>query len=176
VQEGWVNKDEMLDIQGRTRQRQLELAEKLGVEVFPNAGGGCLLTDSSFSKRLRDLVEHNTLENSEIHLLKYGRHFRINDEVKLLVGRTMQDNEGLSKYAGERIVLKAKNVKGPLGIISCNNQPNDEILKLACSIFLNYCNKAETEDVVLYGKNFELENEISVCKMKPADYEQYWIK
>ncbi|PID28712.1 MAG: tRNA (5-methylaminomethyl-2-thiouridylate)-methyltransferase [Candidatus Cloacimonadota bacterium] len=172
---GWVNKNEMLDIQGRSRHRQLELAEKFNVKVFPSAGGGCLLTDNNFSRRMRDLLEHDFSEKSEISLLKYGRHFRLNKDTKLLVGRTKSDNEGLSELAGERIVLKAKNVTGPLGIISSESDISKETAELAGAIFLSYCGKAKNTDEVLFGKNFALENEMKVTKMKSEQYDCYRI-
>ena len=41
--EGRVDRNQLLDIQGRSRRRQEELANEWGVKVYPAPGGGCLL-------------------------------------------------------------------------------------------------------------------------------------
>jgi len=41
ITQGWVDKDDMLDISGRGRNRQLELAKELGIKNFPSPAGGC---------------------------------------------------------------------------------------------------------------------------------------
>jgi tRNA U34 2-thiouridine synthase MnmA/TrmU len=98
-QNGWVNRDHLLDIAGRSRKRQMQLAKDLGITGYPPPAGGCLLTDRAFSKRLRDLLDHKeTCSEEEMHLLKYGRHFRINSQTKLIVGRTEDDNKNILKY------------------------------------------------------------------------------
>jgi len=51
--EGWVNRSLLLDIQGRSRQRQLDLAQTLGINDYPMPAGGCLLTDISVTRRLQ---------------------------------------------------------------------------------------------------------------------------
>ncbi|NSW76717.1 MAG: tRNA 4-thiouridine(8) synthase ThiI, partial [Candidatus Atribacteria bacterium] len=56
--EGWVKREELLDLSGRGRERQLKLAEEWGIRSFPPPAGGCLLTEPNFSRRLRDLRQH----------------------------------------------------------------------------------------------------------------------
>ncbi|MBC8764515.1 argininosuccinate synthase domain-containing protein, partial [Campylobacter jejuni] len=48
--EGWVDREKLEGISGRSRKRQLELAAKFGLEDFESPGGGCLLTLDSFAK------------------------------------------------------------------------------------------------------------------------------
>jgi len=125
--EGLINRELLLDINGRGRKEQIELAEKLGIKDYPVPAGGCLLTDKNFSIRLKDLFKHqeNYTEN-ELHLLKYGRHFRIGDKVKIIVGRTKQDNENILKhYNSEKdLLFKVKNFPGPLVLIPGLMQEN----------------------------------------------------
>ena len=53
----WVKRDKLLNIGGRSRRPQMALAQKFGMEDYPNASGGCLLTDPRFSERLKELME-----------------------------------------------------------------------------------------------------------------------
>jgi len=75
---GWIDRSSMLDIQGRRRVRQIALAKKYKI-TYPTPGGGCVLTDKMFSKRLIGLLEYKQDKQpgaAEIELLKLGRHFR----------------------------------------------------------------------------------------------------
>jgi tRNA U34 2-thiouridine synthase MnmA/TrmU len=97
--EGLVNRELLLDIEGRSRKRQIQLAKKFGITEYPTPAGGCLLTDQGYTNRLKDLFNHQRdCTEAELHLLKYGRHFRLNPEAKLIVGRTQKDNEKILKY------------------------------------------------------------------------------
>ncbi len=49
-QAGLVDRERLLDLQGKSRKPQIALAEKFGVREYPNPAGGCLLTDKSFSR------------------------------------------------------------------------------------------------------------------------------
>jgi len=44
--EGWVDRDKLEGIQGRSRDRQMELVEEFGITDYESPGGGCLLTDA----------------------------------------------------------------------------------------------------------------------------------
>lgn len=43
--EGLVDRDRLLDITGRSRKRQIDLAQQFGITNYPAPAGGCLLTD-----------------------------------------------------------------------------------------------------------------------------------
>ena len=89
-QEGWVNRDQLFDISGRSRRRQIELAAQFGITEFAQpAGGCCMLVEESFSRRLVDFLTHNppeALNLEEVALLSVGRHFRLYDGTKAIVG------------------------------------------------------------------------------------------
>ncbi|MDP2736973.1 MAG: 7-cyano-7-deazaguanine synthase, partial [bacterium] len=46
--QGKLIRNRLLDISGRSRQRQLELVKKYGIKEYASPGGGCLLTDPEF--------------------------------------------------------------------------------------------------------------------------------
>lgn len=107
--EGWIDREKLLDINGRSRQRQLDMAKEIGLKDFESPGGGCLLTEIQFSNRLKDFVDNDKLEIDDINTLKAGRHLRLPDGAKLIIGRDKDDNEKLKntksdKYYSARIV------------------------------------------------------------------------
>ena len=111
---GIVDRNKLLDISGRSRKRQIELAKKFGFK-YASPAGGCILTDMNFAKKLKDLFAHSkkiTLEDIEV--LKIGRHFRIND-CKIIIGRNKEENDFLMKLKG--IKIEPVNFKGPVALI-----------------------------------------------------------
>jgi tRNA-specific 2-thiouridylase len=100
VAEGWIDENGLLDIQGRNRSRQIALMKQYGIENYPTPGGGCLLTDPSYSKRLRILAEDGYLEKEYdqlYSLLKQTRFFRLEKGKYLFVGRDDPTNQILEK-------------------------------------------------------------------------------
>jgi len=117
--EGKVDRQRLLDIQGRGRKRQMALADEYGISFYPAPGGGCLLTDPAFSERLRDLLRTCPDPSiRDIELLKLGRHLRISRDVKIAVGRNREENEAILGITHENdIILSVRNVPGPVVII-----------------------------------------------------------
>jgi tRNA U34 2-thiouridine synthase MnmA/TrmU len=104
--EGWVDREKLLGIRGRSRRAQYQLAEQLGVTVFSSPAGGCLLTDPGFSARMRDLLEAAPdFDTNDVELLKLGRHFRLSPDCKAVVGRDQEDNTRIEALAREGDVL-----------------------------------------------------------------------
>jgi len=117
--EGWVDREKLLNFQGRSRKPQIELAEHYGIHDYPCPAGGCLLTDPGFAKRMKDLMLHQTdFSLNDVHLLKMGRHFRFSDGVKLVVGRNEEENQKIETFAQEKdILLKVSNFPGPVSLL-----------------------------------------------------------
>ncbi len=104
--EGWVPREKLLGIRGRSRRAQYELARRLGVTEFSAPAGGCLLTDPGFSARLGELMEHDPeFDENDIELLKFGRHFRLSPGAKAAVGRDQEDNQCVQELARAGDVL-----------------------------------------------------------------------
>jgi tRNA-specific 2-thiouridylase len=94
---GWVDREKLLGVEGRSRVIQLSLAAKYGFTEYESPGGGCLLTEATMAKKIRDIVNHGDFKVEDIDLLKFGRHFRLPDGAKLVMGRNKDDNEELKK-------------------------------------------------------------------------------
>lgn len=114
-EKGWVKREELMDLSGRSRKPQMELAKSLNIIKYPSPGGGCLLTEEVFSRRLRDLMSSNPLfEIRDIELLKTGRHFRIGPRTKVIIGRKEDENEAIASLAGkEDLLITTPSVPGP---------------------------------------------------------------
>ena len=134
--EGWVDREKLLGISGRSREIQLAMAKEIGLKDYESPGGGCLLTDENFSNKLREFIKYDKLESGDINILKFGRHFRLDDGAKLIVGRNQDDNAGLEKIDNDKFIPIKLPIAGPFSLISKNATKED--LKLGAKIAITY--------------------------------------
>jgi tRNA U34 2-thiouridine synthase MnmA/TrmU len=146
--QGLVKREKLGDIKGRSRRGQLQLAKKYDIADPPNAAGGCLLTDPAFSKRVRDLYDYSkdTLPDmNDVEMLKIGRHFRLSENTKLIVGRNKMENEILmSLKLDNDIIIEVSNHVGPTCILRTKKQSEKEI-EIAASTALRYSDSPKDE-------------------------------
>jgi len=143
---GWVDRDKLLDISGRDRKKQLELAKKYGLEDFESPSGGCLLTDINFAKRLRDYSNNLQLTPDEIDILKVGRHINY-EGYKIIISRNKDENPILKEYQGDKFLkMFTKGFPGPVGLIQTNAP--EEIRKKAANFMISYT-KFEEGDIII---------------------------
>lgn len=136
--EGVVDRERLLDIQGRGRHRQYELAKKWGITDIPQPSGGCLLTDPGYSARLRDLWSHDPQAGArDVNLLRVGRHFRPGPRCKIIVGRDENENRMLSAFVdpGDTLVMLC-DFEGPVTMVRGEYGMGE--LELAASITGRY--------------------------------------
>ena len=167
---GLIKRENLGMIKGRTRRAQLDMAKKYGIENPPNAGGGCLLTDPTFGLRAKDLFEHvETPTINDIDLLKIGRHFRLDEETKLVVGRNKDENEMIKAIAlPNDILFEARDHMGPVSIL--RGKTADKHIEFASSVTLRYSDAPKSEDgQVSINKNSQTEG----IMVKPAEEESY---
>lgn len=173
---GLVKKEVLLNISGRSRKPQIDLAMKFGIADYPTPGGGCLLTDKIFSVRLKDLFKHReTCSEKELHLLKHGRHFRLNENIKIIVGRTQKDNENILKYYNPATdtIIKVKDFPGPTTLIP--HTDNMEVIVPAASICAGYSKSKGTMPVDVSIKTPSSQEIIKAQKIPPSDVRHLMI-
>lgn len=136
---GLVDRDLLEGISGRSRKRQMELAEEFGLEDYPSPASGCLLTNEGYSNRLRDLVQHTPkLTFNDLNLLRLGRHFRLDFDTKAIVGRNENENNAIENYAQEgHYLLEAPDLGSPMTLVV--GSTTDENLMKASMITGRYC-------------------------------------
>ncbi len=154
IREGLLKKEDMLSLSGRSRKPQLELAKKFRLPSIPSSGGGCLLTDKGYCKRLQDLIDFKMLDLESIKFLPRGRHFRIDKDTKLILGKNQGDNNFLAKVGKEKMGIIAKKTASPLGVILSKQEIDIATIKLCGAILLKYCPKVaeKQEHPIGYGK------------------------
>jgi tRNA U34 2-thiouridine synthase MnmA/TrmU len=156
--EGWVIREKLLGISGRSRKPQMALAAEKDIRDYPCPAGGCLLTDKHFSERMRDYLKFiNQPSIRDIPLLRVGRHFRLSNGDKLIVARNEQECKSLKNlfrekdhlltpvdFPGPVLILQGRSVKAAVekmlyytkpvyrknARINCRHQGNNQILSL----------------------------------------------
>jgi tRNA U34 2-thiouridine synthase MnmA/TrmU len=174
--EGLVAREALHGFSGRGRKAQMALAEELGITDYPQpAGGCCFLTDHNYARRFRDLMDHKprgSVTADDLDMLKVGRHFRISDTAKAVVGRDKAENEYLEKYTGGRWTFLVHGFEGPLTL--CEGEPGEEEIRYAAALTARYSGgKSEPElRVKLKGPGGD-EEEITVAPLE-EDLVEKW--
>jgi tRNA U34 2-thiouridine synthase MnmA/TrmU len=115
--QGLVDRGRLLDISGRGRKRQMKLAEEFGFS-YRNPGGGCLLTEPNYTRRLKVLMEiPGMLTARNSRLIRHGRFFRLSGDTVALVGRSQEDNEALESLVVDEMTFALEDVPGPTGVL-----------------------------------------------------------
>ncbi|MHA2001271.1 MAG: hypothetical protein ACTSVU_04180 [Promethearchaeota archaeon] len=145
-QEGIINREKLLGIQGRRRNIQVELGKNYNLIEQYCASGGCRLTDKNFANRLRDYFKFNEdPKMSEMKYLRIGRHFRY-DNTKIIVGKDQTENLQLSRWAKENdVVLTIKDIMGPTVLIQSPECIKE--LEFAAQLAYRYANPEENKPV-----------------------------
>ena len=179
--EGKVDRQKLLDIQGRGRKRQIEMARRYGITDYSTPAGGCLLTDPMFSKRLRDLFEHHRdFRVRDIELLKFGRHFRSSKTTKIIVGRDSIDNQAIQRlYEEGDILIHMTHFPGPTVLVPYGGDEKTCYHAAAiCAYYSDAPKDVESTVTCKVGKNTTLitTKEVgSIFKIEPALIEQWMI-
>jgi tRNA-uridine 2-sulfurtransferase len=124
-----VNREKLLSISGRGRKVQLELAREFGIMGYSAPAGGCLLTEITYSRRLKDLFD----DGSELSLpilesLKIGRHIRIRSGLKVVVARDEKENNLLETIGLAGPKFSPVDFPGPVAVAIGDPTPEENIL------------------------------------------------
>lgn len=137
--EGWVDREKLLGLSGRDRKPQLALAKKFGFSDFASPGGGCLLTVEGFANKIKDFIKFDPdMSLKDMQMLKFGRHLRLKNGAKMVIGRDESDNERLLELKNPKFarIEFGDDIVGATSFI--NLDANDEDLKFAVRLALAY--------------------------------------
>lgn len=158
---GLVDREKLLNIQGRSRKIQMELAEEWGIKEYPSPAGGCKLTEPNYSVRLKELLSHNqNPEERELALLRIGRHFRITPKAKIISTRTQDEGEMIKELLKEGdTILLVQDFNGSMVVII--GEASDEAIYAAAKIAIRYSKgKDEPKATVRYSEFGNKEHKI----------------
>jgi len=147
---GWIKREGLLDIRGRSRKRQIELAKSFGLSDYPCPAGGCLLTDREFAAKLRDLFKYKRDTCvKDISLLKLGRHFRLGSN-KIVVGRNERENKLLLRLkAPGDYYFEVPDCGSPITILQ--GRKSSEAIRAAAALTARYSDAKEESVRVACG-------------------------
>lgn len=170
---GLIDRSRLLSLQGRSRRGHLAVAARFGITDRPAVTGGCCLAEPNFASRLRDLRLHGGAEDLDaIRLLFHGRHFRLGDDVKLIVGRDQADNEALERLLPRGyLLLHASEGNGPTCLL--NATAGDEQVRLAASLCAHYVKAAARGPVRITVRmpDGSRHEEHTASRADPAEFE-----
>ena len=173
--EDWVDREKLLDISGRDRKPQLALAKEFGFEDFATPGGGCLLTIESFAVKIKDYLNFDKeMRDIDVTWLKLGRHLRLPDGAKMIIGRDESDNNALLAHPNDKFdqvnFKESDDIVGAVSFISKNASKADK--ELAARLALAYT-KASREN------KFEVSIDSEKFSITPEDKslaQNYFVK
>jgi len=141
---GIVDRSKLLNISGRGRKKQMELAEKFDIK-YPSPGGGCFLCEKQPALRLKKLLENNLITEKTLPLTMIGRHF------------AFENNSGKTVW-----LVVARNEKESKIIIGFKNHIKDNHGKPAIYYTIKSENDSEQHlDEATYKKVLELQDAYS---------------
>lgn len=123
---GLIDRGRLLSIRGRSRRVQLAEARSRGIDQYSCPGGGCLLTDPVVARRLKDLFRYcHDYTMVDARLLTFGRHFRLHEKLKTIVGRNQEENDRLLQTASHLPYMELIDLPGPLMLMRGELRPGD---------------------------------------------------
>ena len=152
-EKGWVDRNRLLSIKGRSRKQLKQIAEEQGIE-YRCASGGCKLTDPQFAKRIKESFEHNEDSLDEIYLLRYGRHFRLKNNRKIVVGRNEIENKIIKNIAKENeLLFEVQDYGSPIAVLK--NSISKEDIDITASLCARYSDgrNIQSVNVKVWSKN-----------------------
>nr|MDO8082115.1 hypothetical protein [Candidatus Freyarchaeota archaeon] len=170
---GWVDRNQLLDIRGRSRKPQIAMAKKLEITDYPCPSGGCLLTYKEFANKVKDLFKHKKrVTLKDVELLKVGRHFRL-DENKLIVGRNKAENETLLRMKNKTDYLfEVPDCGSPITILQ--DKKLKKAIEFAARLTAAYSDAEGDKVLVKYGK-LKPSRKITVTPMSEQEISKFRI-
>ena len=143
--EGLIDREKLFGFQGRGRKEQMALAEQYGIRDYPTPAGGCPLTEIEFMPKVVDLFQHGAYDDDDIRLLSLRRHFRINPETRVILGRDQYEGEYLIAHQKPGDVrLEPVDFPGPVVLV--RGMIDEDAVRTAAGLLVYYSKKRGTAE------------------------------
>lgn len=146
--EGWVDREMMMAIEGRSRKPQMQLAAEIGVNDYPCPAGGCLLCDKNFAARLGRLLEekpHPAIP--EIQSLRLGRLIYSSEGKRIMIPRNEDETKRLAALArAGDLLMSVDDFTGPTAVIK-GDDIGEATLQEAAALTARYGAAREEKNV-----------------------------
>ncbi|WP_134043445.1 7-cyano-7-deazaguanine synthase [Helicobacter pullorum] len=165
-QKGWIDRERLLDIHGRGRERQLKMVEEYGIKNYAKPGGGCLLTDTSIANKIKDLQSHREIVFEDMEMVKYGRYFILPNGGRCVIARNEEENQKLSFKHPKMSKIELLNCLGPLGLVEKDSSQEDKEMAIALTLTYGKTEMDKTYKVHFEGKEVEMKPFVSKEKAR----------
>ncbi|MDD5098512.1 MAG: hypothetical protein PHD31_02240 [Candidatus Pacebacteria bacterium] len=145
--QGLVNREELYDISGRTRTKQMLLAKELGIKKYPSPGGGCILTEVNYGTLLRKFFEiKKNVDGNDAEVLRLGRVFF--EKYLIVVARNESECVEVKKNMKKGdIILEPKGFSGPTVLVrKINRSSFKEMKEMGREYLLKYTKRPPIGD------------------------------
>ncbi|MCK5241491.1 tRNA 4-thiouridine(8) synthase ThiI [bacterium] len=163
-EKGWIAPEYLLDIKGRGRKQQIALAQEWGITDFGSPGGGCLLTDPGYSRKLKVLMDSDMLDVPNCHWIQFGRFFDLAKKCKVVVARNESECIQLEKLVlpDDILIEPGAGSKGPTALLR-GEYATPEVER-ALGIVAYYCRSREK---LILNQKTGNEQTIEECSIPP---------
>ncbi len=177
--EGWLDRENLLDFNGRTRKPQMALAAKYGFTDYAQpAGGCCMLTDENYAVKLQDMWTNRPTRNYELDdiiMLKMGRHFRLAPHLKIIIGREEGENRFMQGYKSQFVTIFPVSHNGALALVDGEFKSDDE-RDQALALVARYSQGKNASEVTLKVRQMDgTEEEHTIAPLAADAINQEWV-
>ncbi|WP_346671338.1 7-cyano-7-deazaguanine synthase [Helicobacter pullorum] len=165
-QKGWIDRERLLDIHGRGRERQLKMVEEYGIKNYAKPGGGCLLTDTSIANKIKDLQSHREIVFEDMEMVKYGRYFILPNGGRCVIARNEEENQKLSFKHPKMSKIELLNCLGSLGLVEKDSSQEDKEMAIALTLTYGKTEMDKTYKVHFEGREVEMKPFVSKEKAR----------
>ena len=171
-----VNRDLLYGFGGRTRKPQMALAAEFGLIDYPAPASGCLLTEPNYSYRLSELLSCERDPSLEdLNLLRLGRHFRLSESCKVIVGRDERENNAIEAALGARgFFLRVESHASPITVI--RGEVDDRVIGTAAALCARYSDAKHLPEVTVKVWSGDKDWTLTVTPADKALVEHYKIE
>ncbi len=165
-QKGWIDRERLLDIVGKSRKVQMQYIKEYG--LYNLVSPGCWLAQKDIRQRMFNLknIFGTSFTAEDVKPMRFGRHFKLSEKDLLVLSRNESETKKLESYKGEKFVLLPNVQIGPAGLLTKHSTNNPAVLQTAFEIMLAY-SKGEP------GKEYEYTFENQAFRIQKKDKKEF---